>query len=150
MKRYVSEAIPTENLPQGDELSRADVVFVGVDHSSVSYEGRVFLNNPKADVGTPRHPDEGYAGSFTVFGHGACYGEEGHCDPRTQFRDSFDVRPPHPLEPITRIVIVTEALRRIQAPELVVTVVPVEHGGKEGVASDALAFDELRLLAYMP
>ena len=46
-----------------------------------SYEARVFLNNPAATLETPLEPGEGYAGSFNVFGHGACYGEEGHCDP---------------------------------------------------------------------
>ena len=31
-----------------DDLSRADLVFYGVDHSGPSYEARVFINNPAA------------------------------------------------------------------------------------------------------
>ena len=59
---------------------RADLVFSGVDHSQTSYEVRVFLNNPTADASTPRTAEHGYAGRFVVFGHGGCFGDEGHCE----------------------------------------------------------------------
>ena len=149
MERYVSpKPIPVPELEAGLEIDRADLVFVGVDHSGPSYEARIFLNNPKATLETAREPSEGYAGCFNVFGHGACYGEEGHCDPKRGFRDEFDVRAPHPLEPLTRTVLITEALRQLGRPEVTVTVVAAEHAGKEATPTGALHFDEVRLLAY--
>src|SRR5437016_3656407 len=49
---------------------RAEIVFTGVDQAGPSFEGRVFLNNPDADVTTARTPETGYAGSFHVYGYG--------------------------------------------------------------------------------
>ena len=59
---------------------RADLIFTGVDHSGLSYEVRVYLNNPRATATTPRTSEEGYAARFAVFGHGNCFGEAGHCE----------------------------------------------------------------------
>ena len=78
-----------------------DDVFAGVDHSTLSYEVRLFFNNPAATADTARTADEGYAGRFTVFGHGGCYGDEGHCDVPEPSRDPTDLRPPHPLTPLS-------------------------------------------------
>ncbi len=66
--------------PEEGRFTRADLVFSGVDHSETSYEVRVFLNNPTADASTPRTAEHGYAGRFVVFGHGGCFGDEGHCE----------------------------------------------------------------------
>ncbi len=145
MNRYVSDPM---DLPEVDEDGRVDLVFYGVDHSGPSYEARVFLNNPDATLDTPRNAESGYAGSFNVFGHGACYGEAGHCDPQTELHDDFDLRPPHPLEPLTKIVIVTNALRNIEGDTVTVTVVAAEHSGEQAAESDALAFEHLRMAAY--
>jgi hypothetical protein len=151
MRRYVTpEALAVPEVAAGETFPRADLVFLGVDHSGPSYEARVFFNSADADISTPTDADHGYAGSFNVFGHGACYGEEGHCDPKREYRDAFDVRLPHPLEPIAVTVVVTEALARVASEELTVTVVAAEHRGERAEASDALAFDELRLLMYEP
>ena len=77
------------------EFSRADIEFEGVDHSGASYEGRVFLNNPRADATTPLTSEKGYAGTFHIFGHGGCFGDdEGHCTVRP--RRAYDPRPAHP------------------------------------------------------
>ena len=67
-----------------------------IDPGRGSYEGRVFIGKkPPAGAG---YDHDSYAGSFYVFGHGDCWGEEGHCDvPPT--RDPFDLRLPHHLEP---------------------------------------------------
>lgn len=149
MDRYISpEPIPLPELTEDFELARADLVFIGVDHSGPSYEARVYLNNTDATLDTPRTSEDGYAGSFFVFGHGACYGEEGHCDVERGYRDEFDIRPPHPLTPLTKTVIVTDALKRLDASEVRVTVVGADQSGEEAATTDALAFSEVRLLVY--
>jgi hypothetical protein len=93
-------------------FTRADVVFTGVDHSGTSYEVRLFLNNPAATAGTARTFESGYAGRFTVFGHGGCYGDEGHCDVPAPATDPTEMRPAHPLTPLDTYVTITDALRR--------------------------------------
>jgi tyrosinase len=144
--RYVSDPI---ELPDGEGEGpyRADLVFYDVDHSGVSYEARVFINAPDADADTPRD-DPHYAGSFCIFGHGGCFGDIGHCDVPTEPRDPFDLRPPHQLVPASKTVIVTEAYKRLLAPQdetMTVTVVAVVPGA---TARDVLQFDRVRLLTY--
>ena len=95
------------------EFTRADLIFTGVHHSGTSYEVRLFLNNPTATAETPRTAEHGYAGRFTVFGHGGCYGDEGHCDVPEPSVDPTDLRPPHPLTPLDTYVTITDALRRV-------------------------------------
>jgi tyrosinase len=94
-------------------FTRADVVFTGVDHSGPSFEVRLFLNNVRADAGTARAPDAGYAGRFHVFGHGGCYGDMGHCDVPAPSSDPTDIRPQHALTPLDTYVTITDALRRV-------------------------------------
>jgi hypothetical protein len=136
-----------------DELARADLVFYGVDHSGPSYEGRVFLGNPSATAETPRDAEHGYAGSFTVFGHAGCYGDEGHCLPDQRFTDAFDRRPPHPLRPFTKTVIATDAVRRaIGDPDvdavLVVVVAVMPEDELTAGHDEPLRYDSVRLLTY--
>ena len=54
--------------PEEGELAfaRADLVFEGVPHDLMSYEVRIFLDNPEADADTPRDFERGYA----VYGAG--------------------------------------------------------------------------------
>ena len=149
MERFVSEPIRIAEPEHGERtFARADIVLYGVDHSGESYEGRVFFENPGAGIETPRDPGQGYAGSFYVFGHGGCYGEEGHCDPARRTTDEFDLRLPHPLEPFTKTIIVTKALQAVAAEAVVVTVVPVASAPDGPRLSDALHFTHLRLLTY--
>ena len=146
MQRYVSE--PIDNPAAGEPpFERADLVFYGVDHSGPSFEARVYLNLPDADVATG-HDDPAYAGSFTIFGHAGCAGDEGHCDVPSGPPDPFDRRPPHGLTAQTRTVTVTDSLKRVSEPQLVVTVVAVRPGAEGPAASDALAFDSFRLLTF--
>jgi hypothetical protein len=130
------------------EFERADLVFYGVDHSGPSFEARIFLNNPEADLSTPRDDVSRYAGSFTVFGHAGCAGDVGHCDVPTGPRDPFDRRPPHALTPQTKTVIVTDALRKVSDDQLTITVVPVRPGPEGAEIVDSLVFDSFRLLTY--
>ena len=148
VERFVSDPI---DLPERDidaEGVRADLVFYGVDHSGPSYEARIFINAPQADAATPRD-DPNYAGSFCIFGHGGCFGDVGHCDvPDPAQRDPFDLRPPHQLIPAAKTVIVTDAFKRLVAPDdetMTVTVVAVVPGDDP---NDVLSFDTVRLLTY--
>src|SRR5262245_43588987 len=78
-KRYISPKIPIAQLDT--TFARADVVIDGLDHSGPSFEARVFVNNERATADTPRTLDKGYAGSFHIFGHGGCYGDDiTHCE----------------------------------------------------------------------
>jgi hypothetical protein len=134
------------------EFSRADLTFSGLDHSHVSYEARVFFDNPRADADTPLD-DPGYAGSFHVFGHGGCFGEEGHCAVRGPVT-AFDRRLPHQLVPATRVLICTEAVRALIAAgreRVEVTVVPVIRPGPlstDDPPDHVLSFDQVALHTF--
>jgi len=143
--RFVSAPL---ELPDPEaEFARADLVFYGVDHSGSSFEARVFLENADASLATSRD-DPSYAGAFHVFGHGGCFGDEGHCDVPTEPPDPFDLRPPHQLLPQAKLVVVTDALRRaLSAGRAVVTVTIVAETPDER-PNDVLGFTRLRLLTY--
>ena len=131
------------------DFSRADIEFLGLDHAGSSYEGRVFLNNPTATGQTTRSPQSGYAGSYFIFGHGGCLGDVGHCDLRP--RDPFDPRPGHPLTPARKVLIATEALRRIlPTTEVTVTVVPVIRsvGPKSADDENIIKLEAIRIVTY--
>lgn len=128
-------------------FDRVDLVFYGVDHSSASYEARIFIGAPrslKRDAGTD-HP--AYAGSFYVFGHDRCYGEKGHCEVPEE-RDPFDYRLPHHLEPEVEIVTVTAAVEQLVGGGKRKAAVDVIVHGPEGEAAKALDFSQLRLTTY--
>jgi hypothetical protein len=147
MARFTSSPL---DLPPAKEREfvRADLIFYGVGHRGESYEALVFVDQPDADPTTPRALDAGYAGSFTVFGHGGCFGDPGHCDPNGRTTDAFDVRPPHPMTRWTKVVIATDAIRRAPGNTITVTVVPVAAGVDAPRVSDALSFASLRLALY--
>jgi hypothetical protein len=128
-------------------FDRVDLSFYGVDHSSATYEARIFIGAPRnlrRDAGSD-HP--AYAGSFYVFGHDRCYGDEGHCKVPGE-RDPFDLRLPHHLEPTIEIVTVTAAIERLLAGGKRKAAVDVIARGPEGDAVQALDFTRLRLLTY--
>jgi hypothetical protein len=139
-----------------EQFTRADLEFRGVDHSGPSYEARIFLNNPRANADTAREISEGYAGSFWVFGHGGCFGELGHCDIPEGPRGPYDKRPPHPLTPHFKTVIVTEALKRVlhTAEETttvsvrIVPFVPENQVSAQKLDVDPLKFESVSLLTY--
>src|SRR5438477_12447518 len=93
-KRHIVPKIALD--PLDTDYSRADLIFEGVDHSGASFEARVFLNNESANDQTPATPENGYAGSFHIFGHGGCFGDDiTHCQIRGAPRP-YDPRPAHP------------------------------------------------------
>jgi hypothetical protein len=141
--------LPIADVPQ--KFVRADLEFIGVDHSGPSFEARVFVNNPNADINTPPTEASGFAGCFNVFGHGGCFGDVGHCEALQRPEDSFDPRPSHPLMPMKKVVIATAAIRRAlaQRADINVTVVPVIKSWTEKTQLDeVLKFDHINLITY--
>jgi tyrosinase len=150
MERYTTDRPFELPLWEGQpSFYRADLHFHGVEHRGDSYEGRVFLDAPDAGPATPMEPESGYAGSFYVFGHGPCYGDDGHCEVPQGPIHPFDYRRPHPLNPRLAVVTITDALqRRIAAggSEFGVTVVPTNVRDEE--VGDVLHFQRLSLITY--
>jgi tyrosinase len=143
-------------LPTGaarPEQARADLTFYGLDHSGPSYEVRVFFNHPDADADTPLTAGAGFAGRFAVFGHGGCFGEEGHCDLRPPV-SAFDRRLPHQLVPAVRVLTVTSAIGELidtDAQTVTITAVPVVRGSplaSADQAADVLVIDQVALHTY--
>ena len=145
----VFTAPPLNIAPLDTEFVRADIELIGVDHSGSSYEGRVFLNNTSADADTERSDDTGYIGSYYIFGHGGCLGDDGHCDVKA--RDAFDPRPGHPLTKARKVVIASEPLRTALAGKrLTVTVVPIitSVGPQSGYDDDVVDIETVRVVTY--
>lgn len=128
-------------------FDRVDLAFYDVAHSAGSFEARVFLGAPRSLRGDAGVDHPAYAGSFYVFGHDGCYGEEGHCEVPTD-RDPFDFRLPHHLEPEPEIITVTDAVRRLTEDGKRKAVVDVLVRESEGKPLKALDFSHLRLLTY--
>jgi len=128
---------------------RADLQFHGVGHRGDSYEGRVYFDAPDATPATPLDPEAGYAGSFYVFGHGPCFGDEGHCEVPAGPIHPFDYRSPHHLTRQMLAVEVTDAVKRVVdagGSEFSVTVVPTN--GRDEDVGDILHFERLSLVTY--
>jgi tyrosinase len=132
-KTFTSKEVPIDFAGPEHRYSRADLEIDGIFHGEASYEGRIFFNNPKADDKTPRTLENGYAGSFHIFGHGGCLGDPGHCEVNEHNREDYDFRPPHPLTPAKKRVTVTDALREVAKNNktVTVTVVPVVTAANE-------------------
>jgi hypothetical protein len=151
MERYTSD--PPFAVPVWDgqrRFYRADLHFHGVEHRGDSYEGRVFLNASDVDPRTSLNPEAGYAGSFYVFGHGPCFGDEGHCDVSEGAPiHHFDYRRPHALVRQRMVVTITAALERAigaGADAVEVTVIPTNAHDED--IGDALHFERLSLVTY--
>lgn len=149
-KKYTSAPITIDASTLPPQFTRADLEFHGVDHSEASYEARVFLNNPSADESTELTQENGYVGSFHIFGHGGCFGDVGHCDSRSQ--RAYDPRPSHPLLPIKKVLMATDAIKQAmtQGSEITITVVPVLMSWTEKCEDleNVLKFDQIKLVAY--
>src|SRR5215472_16555024 len=93
-KTYTSKPVPIDFAGPEHRYVRSDLEIYGIYHGGPSYEGRIFLNNPKADQNTARTRENGYAGSFYIFGHGGGLGDPGHCEVNEENRDEYDFRSP--------------------------------------------------------
>jgi tyrosinase len=104
-------------------FERADLELYGIDHFRPSYTALVFFNDRTVTAANASPRRRGYAGSFSIFGHAECLGDEGHCAVHADTR-RFDSRPSHPLTRAFKRVLVTDALRRLgRARALTVTLV---------------------------
>jgi hypothetical protein len=149
---YTSQPISAGEIPL-EEASRVDIEFQQVDDSGASFEGRVFLNNPEADENTDLNLENGYAGSFFIFGHGGCFGDEGHCEVDTERAfDPYDPRRSHPMTPVETSVEATEAVQHTasEGEDVTVTVVPVIMGLTEQTDVENVFKHDLhpRIVAY--
>jgi hypothetical protein len=146
-KKYTSRPIPLTKEIRRAAFRHAELIFQNVDLSGPSYEGRVFFNNPAADAKTPQLPESGYAGKFTIFGAGRCWGDEGHCTV-PESRREYDPRSPHQLTPRRVTLVVTQALLRAarETSRLNITVVPVVLAARERMGTrDCFHFDGMSL-----
>jgi len=146
---FTSPSIKLNWEKEENEFYRADIEFFGIDISGPSYEGRVFLNNPNANENTDLSLESGYAGSFYIFGHGGCYGDEGHCEIKQ--RRTFDSRTEHDLTPAYKSMIATDAIKRIlrTTREIVLRVVPITaRSGRMSDAKEIVFIDQIRISCY--
>lgn len=143
-------------LPAGTdqpEFARADLTFYGLEHSGPSYEVRIFANHPNAGPDTPLTADAGFAGKFSVFSHGGCFGDEGHCEVRPPV-SVFDRRQPHALVPAVRTLTITGAVRELiqqGARTVTITAIPVVRQSplaNPEDAADVLVIDQVALHTY--
>ncbi|MFY9872203.1 MAG: hypothetical protein WAK17_21035 [Candidatus Nitrosopolaris sp.] len=152
-KTYVSKELYLDITKLENDFKRADIEIHNVDHSGLSYEGRVFLNNPKADQKTKLTLDKGYVGSYHIFGHGGCYGDLGHCDVPKE-REKYDLRPSHHLKPQYKRVIITDALRKLgkNTDKFIISIVPFVPGktseSSYSDSRDIIKFDKIGIVTY--
>jgi hypothetical protein len=53
-RTFTSRPVPVEFAAPEHRFVRVDIEISGIFHGEASYEGRIFLNNPKADAETPK------------------------------------------------------------------------------------------------
>jgi hypothetical protein len=150
MERYLSDPLPLSPAVMAGEFEAAQLIFYEVEHAGPSFRALVFINAPEADIDTPEEAETGFAGSFVIFGHGGCVGDEGHCDVPAHDKDAFDSRPLHPLTPQTKTVDIGAALKRAhgEGDHLTVTVLALVPGEEQAELADVLAFSAMRMVTY--
>jgi hypothetical protein len=148
MKTFVSDPIELPQVAADRQFSRADLVFYGVDARHGSFSARIFLDPAGAEPDLSPSRAAGYAGFFHVFGHGGCFGDDGHCDVQDKPADPFDNAPTRAPTLQTRIVDITDALNATEGGQILVTGIAVVPGQDAPAATDDLQFSSLRLLVY--
>jgi hypothetical protein len=129
------------------KVERVDLEFVNVRRDGGSFTAFVFLNaeDLPADAGREH---ENFAGSFSVFAAGDCWGGEGHCDWKREPVSPFDRRPPHHLSPINVSMDVSEAAFRLGDPKRLTVTVHATRTAEPEAEERILRFEELTVLAY--
>lgn len=149
-KTFISKPLLLDIKKFSDSFYRADLEFWGIDHSGPSYEGRIFINNKKANSRTKMTLQNGYVGSYFIFGHGKCFGDIGHCEIRKE-RDPYDLKPSHPLSPAYTYITITDQLMTIgkNTTEFVITIVPVLASNTiGGDDEDVIKLEKIQIITY--
>ncbi len=152
--KYISKEFYLDISKLEGDFSRADIEILNVDHSGASYEGRLFLNNPDATQTTELTLENGYVGSYHIFGHGGCFGGEGHCEIPSGRRRLYDHRPDHHLRPQYKRIIITDALKKIgkEADKFTITIIAVSYGSvdksSESTVQNTIKFDKMGIITY--
>ena len=129
-------------------MQRADLEFYGINHYRPSFVARIYFNDPEVDADSATEERDSYAGSFAIFGHQRCSGDEGHCDVHPHAR-RFDDRPSHPLTRAFKRVIVTEALRRcLTTEDLTITVIAASSDDTPQPDQPLLDFQGMQLTTF--
>ena len=150
MADFVSSPVSLARL--SDDVKRVDVELHRVDQAVPSYEGRIFLDNPDADRDTELTEEQGYLGSFFVFGKVECWGEdEGHCAPASERK--FDRRNPPGRHAKVRVTVPADRARRLAeraGEQTTVAIVAVTTGRRDAraQAGAVLRFGRLSLITY--
>jgi tyrosinase len=143
MHRWTSQALA---LPPRSRWKRANFEFEGVEHDGASFVVHLFINNTEASESTPHTAEERYAGYLTVFAHGDCWGDVGHCDIPERV-SPFDRRMPHPLLPFNATLEVSEPLNALPEETREVTVTALAFN-KNRDESNVFRFKALTLLTF--
>jgi hypothetical protein len=148
MERWTSD--PLEFAFAEPEFSRLSLEFEGVEHDGPSFTVLTYLNNDDVPDDAGRDETQGFAAAFTVFAHGDCWGEVGHCEPKREPVSAFDLRPEHPLTPANFSLDITDAVKRLIASEGVreLTVTALVTSAAEPGKHKLLRFDALTLVVF--
>jgi hypothetical protein len=129
-------------------VKRLDLELEDVRRDAGTFTCYVFVN-PEGEVAAEAGRDHpSFAGSFTVFAHGRCWGEEGHCDYRRGAVHAFDRRPPHHLLPINVSMDLSDQLERLGDPDALDVVIHATRLSEPDAADGVLRFGRLTALAY--
>lgn len=148
-RKLVSNPLKLDVNKLDKKFYRADIEFHGIHHFGPSYEGRVFINNPEANDNTSTTLENGYVGSYHIFGHGPCYGDEGHCEV-TQQISPYDWRPSHHLSPAFKRIRVTDQIKKLgeKTDEFVISIVPILAPGSEVASEYSVMLEKISIVTY--
>lgn len=133
----------------GRAFVRADLEVYRINHFRPSFVVNVYFDDADVDEATDSRGRATYAGSFSIFGHTTCVGDEGHCVEHVE-ASRFDDRPSPPLTRAFKRIMVTEALRRcLDREQLTITLIatssPTAETNFEGRLLD---FEGLQLATF--
>jgi hypothetical protein len=144
MQRWTSDPLP---VPRHEApFAEAKLEFEDLQHEGPSFTVYLYFDNPEVDAEAGEEGD-GFIGRMFLFGHGDCWGGEGHCDVPQGPMHEFDTRPPHPLTPINLAVDCTDALQRLSDTEQT-TVTALAYSFEPEKKEDVLKFSRLTLVTY--
>jgi tyrosinase len=132
--------------------STGDIELHGVDQVVPTFEGRIFAGNTDADADTPKDPDKGFVGAFTVFGKFECWGDdESHCR-EPEHRRKYDRRRVRLSRAKVRVPIDTKlAARHADGGELRLKIVPVLGNNPDYEDIDpagVLSYERVSIVTY--